>query len=233
MSIRATLDVQILDDPAAACAEMLVAAAAGGGQIVLTGGSTPRAAYEHAATAAADWSGATAWFSDERCVPPDDERSNYRLADESLLRPLADRAPAVQRMEGELGPGPGADRYESLLRSSGPPRFDLVLLGLGPDAHIASLFPGQDTLAERDRLVVPVERAGHEPFVPRISLTLRALSEAQRILLLVTGAAKAHAVTAAFGPDARPDASVPASLLVTLGPPITLLLDRDAGAGLR
>src|SRR4051812_9994918 len=161
---------------------MLVEAASGGAQIVLTGGSTPKRAYETAAQAGADWSRATVWFSDERCVPPDDGRSNFRMADEALLGRLDEAVrPTVMRMQGELGPDAGATAYEASVREQlGPePRWDLVLLGVGPDAHCASLFPGKPEVAERRRLVIGVSVAGMEPQVPRISLTLPALTWAR------------------------------------------------------
>jgi 6-phosphogluconolactonase len=224
--LSARLDV--LDDPAAACAERLVEAAAGGGQLVLTGGSTPRAAYELAARKPDPWGHATIWFSDERCVPPDDERSNYRMVEEALLAPLAKAPPTVHRMRGELGPDAGAEAYESELLQAGSPEFDLMLLGLGPDGHLASLFGDQQSLFERSHLVVGVAQAGLEPFVPRISLTLSAIASARRILFLVTGASKAEAVAKAFGPNAKPDPHVPASLLPPLARDITVLLDTSA-----
>ena len=222
------LDVR--DDPAAACAELLLAAAAGGGQLVLTGGSTPRGAYERAAQSPDAWEDTTVWFGDERCVAPDDERSNYRMADESLLSRVSPRA--VHRMRGELGPDEAADAYERELREAGPPRFDLVLLGLGSDGHTASLFPGQESLSERERWALGIPQAGLEPFVPRVTLTLPALASAERVVFLVTGAGKADAVAAAFGPDARPDPHVPASLLPPFADEVTVLLDEDAARGL-
>ncbi len=225
-----TARLEVADDPAAVCAELLVQAGASGSQIVVTGGSTPRAAYEKAAQTPDAWEHATLWFSDERCVPPDDERSNYRMVEEALLAPLEKARPTVHRMPGELGPDAAAGAYEGELLKAGPPTFDLVLLGLGPDGHLASLFPDQDSLSERSRLVVGVAQAGLEPFVPRVSLTLRALSSAHRVVFLVTGASKADAVAAAFGPDAKPDPHVPASLLPPLVQDITVLLD-GAAAG--
>jgi 6-phosphogluconolactonase len=226
-----SVSFEVCDEPAAACAELLVDAAAGGGQIVLTGGSTPRAAYEQAARQPDAWEHATLWFGDERCVPPSDERSNYRMADEALLSRVT--AQSVHRIQGELGPREAADAYEHDLRVAGPPAFDLLLLGLGPDGHLASLFPGQETLSERSRLVVGVPEAGLEPFVPRVSLTLPALASAERIVFLVSGASKADAVAAAFGPDAKPDPKVPASLLPPLAGEVTVLLDEAAAAGVK
>jgi 6-phosphogluconolactonase len=207
-----TVEIRVREDPAAAVAEMLVETAARGGHIVLTGGSTPRRAYETAARAGGSWSGATVWFSDERCVPPTDPRSNFALADGALIGRLPkDQRPEVMRMEGELGPEIGSANYEALVRErlGGDPRWDLVLLGLGPDAHCASLFPGKPEAEERQRLVVGVEHAGWEPFIPRISLTLPALNAGRRVVFLVTGADKAPAMRRAFGDP--PDLSSPAA----------------------
>jgi 6-phosphogluconolactonase len=110
--------------------------------------------------------------------------------------------------------------------------FDLLLLGLGPDGHLASLFPDQPTLAERSRLVIGVHEAGLEPFVPRASLTLPVIAAARKIVFLVSGAAKAPAVVAAFGPQAQPDPHVPSSLLPALAVDLTVLLDPPAAAQL-
>jgi 6-phosphogluconolactonase len=179
-----------------------------------------------------DVSGSVMWFSDERCVPPEDERSNYGMVTSSLLDPLArggGSGPTVHRMQGELGPHEAADEYERQLRAAGAPRFDLVLLGIGGDGHLASLFPDQSSLEERSRLVVGVEQAGLEPFVPRVSLTLPALVNARQVVFLATGASKAEPVAAAFGPEASPDPHVPSSLLPPLAHEVKVLLDHDAG----
>jgi 6-phosphogluconolactonase len=232
-----SVEIEVVDDPARACSALLLSAMLHGGDVVLTGGSTPRAAYEELASAirsaGGDLGDTTVWFSDERCVPPHDERSNFRLVKQSLLDPLADvTAPAVQRMRGELGPDRGADAYERELRDAGEPEFDFVLLGLGPDGHCASLFPDQPTLGERARLVLGVEEAGLEPFVPRVSLSFSALATARQTVFLVTGDSKAEAVAAAFGSDSRPDPHVPASMLVPLVGELTVLLDPPAASRL-
>jgi len=225
--------LEVVEDPARACAARLVAVARSGGQIVLTGGSTPRAAYQLAAQESAAWAGATVWFSDERCVPPEDERSNYGLVRDTLLAGLGGAAaPAVHRMQGELGPRDGADAYEQELQAAGSPRFDLLLLGLGSDGHLASLFPDQQTLSERSRLVVGVEHAGLDPFVPRISLTFPVIASAREVLFLVSGASKADAAAAAFGPDAVATPHIPASMLAPLADNIVVLLDPAAAANL-
>ena len=215
------------ENPAEVVAGMLVDAASAGGDVVLTGGSTPKLTYEIASRAGADWSNATVWFTDERCVPPESGLSNFRMANEALLGRL-DRGvrPTVMRMEGELGPDAGSACYEASVRErmGSEPRWDLLLLGLGPDAHCASLFPGKPELDERSRLVTGVELAGMEPQVPRVSLTLPALNSGRLTVFLVTGADKAQAVARAFG--ATPDTSSPAAfvrpgageLLVVLDP---------------
>jgi 6-phosphogluconolactonase len=234
-----TVSFEIVDDPARGCAALMVGAVIGGGDIVLTGGSTPRAAYEHFVEAVQrvdlDLTRSTFWIGDDRCVDPEDERSNYRMIKESLLDPLGERSPRFERMKGELGPEEGAADYEARLKKlSGPtpPAFDLLLLGVGPDGHCASLFPRQPSLSERTRLVVGVPEAGLEPFVPRISMTLPTLTAAHQIVVLATGDAKADAIARAFGPDAEPDPSTPASLLVPEARAISVLVDEAAASRL-
>ena len=229
------VEIEVVDDPGRACSAMLVGVAAGGGHIVLTGGSTPRVAYQEFVVAVravgVDVSGCTMWFGDERCVPPDDERSNFGMAKAAMFDPLSEvGSPSIHRIKGELGPVAGASDYEEQLREAGQPRFDLVLLGIGPDGHCASLFPDQASLHERSRLVVGVVQAGLEPFVPRVSMTLPALRNARQVVFLATGESKADAVAAAFGPRARPDPHVPSSLLAPLAKEIKVLLDPAAAA---
>jgi 6-phosphogluconolactonase len=209
----------VTDDPAGAAADLLAAAE---GHVCITGGSTPRKAYEAVAEARPDWSGVEFWFTDERCVAPDHEHSNYRMADEALLSRVS--GATVHRMKGELGPEQGAADYERALEAAGRPTFDLILLGIGPDAHTCSLFPGDDALGERDRQAVGVETPGMAPLVPRITLTLPIVSASRRIVFLVTGEDKADAVARAF--SGRRDPMAPASLVEG---EITLLLD-DAAA---
>ncbi len=217
------------ENPAEVVAGLLVDAASAGGDVVLTGGSTPKLAYEIASRAGADWSSSTVWFSDERCVPPESGLANFRMANEALLGRL-DRGvrPTVMRMEGELGPEAGSASYEASVRErmGSEPRWDLLLLGLGPDAHCASLFPGKPEVEERSRLVTGVELAGMEPQVPRISLTLPALNSARMTVFLVTGADKAQAVVRAFG--ATPDAGSPAAFVRPSAGELLVVLDPAA-----
>ncbi len=218
----------VLEDPAGATAERIAAVARTGGHIALTGGSTPRVAYERAAALDLDWSAATLWFGDERCVAPDDPRSNYGMAKSALLDRLSGPQPIVHRMEGERGPHEAAKSYEQTLREAlgDRPRLDLVLLGLGSDAHCASLFPNAPALDETSRLVVGVEVPGLAPYVPRVTLTLQVLNAARAVIFLVTGADKAGAVARAFGGE--PDPAAPASLIAPADGTLTLLMDADA-----
>jgi 6-phosphogluconolactonase len=163
----------------------------------------------------------TVWFTDERCVAPDHEFSNFRMADEAFLSRV-DTPPRVMRMQGELGPEEGAAAYAAALGEG--TRFGLMLLGLGPDAHTASLFPNRPEKNVQDRLVVSVPEAGMEPYVPRISLTLPAINAARHVVFLITGESKVEAVRRAFG-DA-PDPASPAAHVR----PVTVFLD-PAAAG--
>lgn len=232
-----SVSFEIVEHPARACAALMVGAATRGGSIVLAGGSTPRAAYEHfvhaVSTVGVDLAQTTFWIGDERCVAPDDDRSNYKLIQGALIAPLAGVTPVhVERIHGELGPQAGAEDYEQRLRAAGPPAFDLVLLGIGPDGHTASLFPEQSSLFVRDRLAVGVPEAGLEPFVPRVSLTFPALTAARHVVVLAQGAGKADAIAQAFGAGAQAGPRIPASLLAPEVKLLTVLIDSDAAAGL-
>jgi len=210
--------IDVVEDPARVCAERLAEQARAGGSIVLTGGSTPKVAYEIAAELEPDWSRVDVWWGDERCVPPNDELSNYGMAKQALLDRLAVAPRSVHRMES-------VEQYARALEGVGT--FDLVLLGLGPDGHIASLFPNFPTLDVTDRDVVGTP-AGHEPYVDRISLTLPRLRNAREVLFLVTGADKADAVARALAGEASHD--TPGSLV--RGETTTALLDPAAAANL-
>jgi 6-phosphogluconolactonase len=184
--------------------------------LALSGGTTPARAYELLARELDDWDRVDVWFADERCVGPEDEESNYRLARETLLgaaREL-DRA-RVHRMEGELGPDRGAERYASALRERAPTEegvvvLDVIVLGIGPDGHVASLFPGAPALdAQAPELCLGVHDSPKPP-PERITLTLPVLRAARRCVLLATGAGKADAVDAMLSGPSR---HVPASLL--------------------
>ena len=212
------VSIEVVDDPARRCAERLATQARAGGSIVLTGGSTPRRAYEIAAELEPDWSRVDVWWGDERCVPPDDERSNFGMAKEALLDRLAVAPRSVHGM---------ASVEQYALELADVETFDLVLLGLGPDGHVASLFPNFPTLDVTDRDVVG-SQAGHEPFVDRITLTLPRLADTRELLFLVTGADKAEAVLRAFR-DA-PSAAAPGSLVRAAYGPTRAILDSASSA---
>jgi 6-phosphogluconolactonase len=215
-------DIRVSDDPAGAAAEILADAR---GHVAITGGSTPRVAYERLAGTRADWSGVDIWFTDERCVPPTHEHSNFRMANDALLSKV--EGVTVHRMRGELGPEDGATAYENELGEFGPEALDLILLGLGPDGHICSLFPGDETLGERERRAVGVDTPGMAPLVSRITLTLPVVNGSAQILFLVTGEDKAEAVERVF--SGSPDPRAPGSLV---DGPVVALLDPPAAARL-
>jgi len=223
------IDLVVADDSEGAAtvvADLLASAAKSGGHVVLTGGSTPGRAYELAADRERDWSRVELWWGDERCVPPEDERSNYGMAKRTLLDRIAEQ-PAVHRMRGELGKDAGAEDYDRELGALA--RFDFLLLGLGPDGHTASLYPDQPTLDESERRVVGAD-AKLEPYVDRITLTLPMLRAAHAIVFLVTGADKADAAARAFaGPPSR---TTPGSLARAISGTTTVVLDRAAAAKL-
>jgi 6-phosphogluconolactonase len=225
-----SVDITVVADAGEAArlvAQLLAERARAGGSIVLTGGSTPRQAYEIATELEPDWSRVELWWGDERCVPPDDERSNYGMAKEALLDRLAVAPAGVHRMRGELGRDAGAEEYEQELDGVGT--FDLVLLGLGPDGHVASLFPDFPTLDVTDRDVIGSE-AGHEPFVDRISMTLPRLCATRQLLLLVAGEDKADAVARALAEE--PSRETPGSLARAADGATRAVLDRAAAAKL-
>ncbi len=201
-------------------------AARGSFHLALAGGSTPRATYAELARrgAAAGFAHWHAWFGDERCVPPEDAPSNYRLARDSRL--LA-RLPArqIHRLRGEAPePEHEAWRYarELVATLGSPPRLDLVLLGLGPDGHTASLFPGTPALEARGW--VTVGRAPTPP-VERLTLTLRTLAEARCALFLVSGLDKAPMLAQIL---AALPGDLPASLVHPRAGTLLWLADRSA-----
>jgi 6-phosphogluconolactonase len=203
-------------------------------RVVLAGGSTPRALYTRLAHAprrrTIRWDRVCFFFGDERCVPPDHERSNYRMAREALLDPLGVPARHVLRMKGEEEPARAARAYEEAIRRqfrNRPARFDLVFLGLGTDGHTASLFPSTDALAERRRLVA----ANYVPKFSewRLTLTLRALNAARRVIFLVSGPEKAAAAAKVLK-KGRGSQNLPASAVSPRRGTLLWLLDEPAAS---
>ncbi|TMK76649.1 MAG: 6-phosphogluconolactonase [Actinobacteria bacterium] len=221
-----TVHLRVFDVPVdaqRAAAELLVEAARSGEPIALSGGDSPGPAYEQAAKLEPDWSRARLWWGDERCVPPDDDRSNYLLVKRTLLDRIGRQPSEVQRIHGELGGEAAAAEYDRLLAGV---RLGLALQGIGPDGHTASLFPNSPALGERERRAVAVP---HDD-VERVTMTLPVLSGAQQVVFLVLGEQKADAVERAFaGP---PDPATPASLLRSESGETIVLLDRAAAVKL-
>ena len=166
--------------------------------VALAGGSTPRAVNALLTAAprrdAVDWSRVVFWFGDERCVPPDDADSNYRMNRETLLDPLGTDPARVHRMRGEDDPGAAAADYDVVLRRElgDRPRLDLVLLGMGPEGHTASLFPGTVAGIDEDKCCI----AHYIPKLDkwRITLTPRAINDARNVAITAGGAEKADAL---------------------------------------
>jgi 6-phosphogluconolactonase len=222
------VELVVVDDRAAAAqmaAELLVQAARNGQHVAFAGGSTPRDAYKIAADLEKDWSGAHVWFGDERCVPPDDERSNYRLANDSLLTRI-DQQPTVHRIRGEADPNEAADEYDRELDGV---ELDLVLLGIGPDGHTASLFPNAPSLQVDDRRAVSAE-PGLDPRVERVTMTRPQLATGRQVVFLAVGEDKAEAAERAFKLPPSPD--TPSSLVRSARGRTTAILDGAAAARL-
>ena len=213
------MTVQVLEDAeevAAAAAELVADAVRDGLRtLVLAGGSTPRRAYQLLAAAPLEWGRVAVLFGDERCVPPDDPESNYRMAKLELLDRV--HPGTVHRMPAELGAETAAALYDATVRGLSP--LDLVLLGIGPDGHTASLFPGHPALGGGG-CAVAVHGAPKPP-PDRVSLTLATLRAARRVVLLVAGADKAAALRLAQRGE------VPAGML----PGARFLVDRAAAGG--
>jgi 6-phosphogluconolactonase len=199
--------------------------------LALSGGTTPGRTYELLGATPDELTGVELWFADERCVGPEDPESNYRLVAETLLAGTAVPAERVHRMQGEAGPEEGARLYAAELArvaaSEGTdtlPVLDVIVLGIGPDGHVASLFPGAPTLdAGPDALCLGVHDSPKPP-PERITLSLAVLHAACECVVLATGASKADAVAAMLGERSR---HVPASLLRRER--LTVILD-DAAA---
>ena len=186
--------------------------------LALSGGSTPRAAYARLAIGAwrrgtGDWQLATSdWrlvhilWGDERCVPPDDPRSNYRMAKEALLDRVPIPRDQIHRIRGEDDPQKAAMDYERELRDLLTNGLDLVLLGLGEDGHTASLFPGQPAVHETERWVMAVPAPTGDMW--RVTLTPAAINLARNVTFVVSGATKAQrleqVLEGPFTPDLLP-----------------------------
>ena len=195
-------------------------------RLALSGGNTPRPVYQELANAGHElpWERVFITFGDERCVPPDDVQSNYRMARESLLVPAAVPERSVARMRGESDPQVAAQEYEEQLtvlaaqKGETIYRHDLILLGMGDDGHTASLFPGTAALEERTRRVVA-------NFVPkfnswRITFTFPLIEQARRVCFLVDGSKHPALIARALGGDLQ----LPAAQVTHGSNPVTWII---------
>jgi len=213
--------------------------ARGVARIAISGGSTPKTAFATLAEQGEEWrvrmpwEKIDLWWVDERCVPPDDAESNYRMTREALLDHVPLKPGQIHRIEGELEPEIAAARYESELRSSfrlegaQSPRFDLIALGMGPDGHTASLFPHTQAIHEMSRLVT----ANHVPQKDawRITLTWPVINHASSVFFLIAGADKAGILMKVLTGPRDPE-RLPSQLIWPCSGILTLILDRAAAA---
>jgi 6-phosphogluconolactonase len=230
---------------AAAAAEYFASAVAaaveerGVARVAISGGTTPKAMFallsdrSRPIFAQVPWEKLYLFWVDERCVPPTDKDSNYRMTKEAMLDHVPLPASQIHRMEGELEPEVAAARYEAAIRTefgldrSGNPVFDLVLLGMGEDGHTASLFPHTDALFELGRIAVANHVTQKETW--RITLTWPVINRAREAAFLIEGAAKAQVVhdvfVGAYDPEAKPS-----QLIRPASGRLELLLDASAAA---
>lgn len=203
MELRRTTDA---DACAQEAAELIADAVRGGAEhIVLAGGTTPMAAYGLLDAMGLPWDGVHLWYGDERCVPYDDEDSNHG----AIAAVLKAEGATWHPMPGTLGTTDGPAAYAAELEAAGVTGFDLVLNGMGPDGHTASLFPDHPVL-DAAGLTAGVDDSPKPP-PERITLTLSALNSGAQLVLLVTGAGKAEALERVL--DDEPSRHTPSSLL--------------------
>jgi len=206
--------------------------ARGVARVAISGGSTPKRTFETLAQrgkgeSGIPWEQVQLYWVDERCVPPDNQESNYRMTREAMLDAIPLPAASVFRIEGELPPEKAAARYESVIRGqfrlegAEIPRFDVVQLGMGDDGHTASLFPGSPNLPSALNASAVAGCVGMRspvPPHPRLSLNLTALLGSRRIVVLITGESKLRTLAAACAPGPVEDMPVRAVLRQTRTP---------------
>jgi 6-phosphogluconolactonase len=202
--------------------------------VALSGGNTPRAAYELLAQEPRrnelSWSDVFIYFGDERCVPPTDEQSNYRMAQKAFLDAVRIPPANVHRIQGEIDPSKAANEYASIIRTDlgDPPRLDLVLLGLGPDGHTASLFPGTPPDTDDGALARAVYAQSQAMW--RVTITPMVINAAHAVAFAVEGADKA-AILAAVYEGPRDPTKYPAQIVQPSSGQLTWLVD-DLAAGM-
>ena len=201
--------------------------------LMLSGGSTPRDVYAHLASpelgGRIDWSRVQVFWSDERCVPPDHAESNFAMAQQNLLEKISIPAQNIHRIRGELSPQEAAAGYEqTLVAMLGASAVDLLLLGMGEDGHIASLFPGSPALVETQRWVVPVPHdQPPPPLVWRVTVTFPLILAARQVIMIVSGGKKSARLRQALYEQAG-EAPLPVQKLREVEGELVWLVDRAA-----
>jgi 6-phosphogluconolactonase len=205
--------------------------------VALSGGNSPRMMYELLARAPyrhqALWEKTFIFWGDERCVPWNDPRSNAGMAANTLLKFVPVPSEHIHRMVCALTPGETVDHYESVLRhnfDTDPPRFDLILLGLGTDGHTASLFPESPALNEKERWVVQVQKPNED--IHRVSLTVPVINNAENIAFLVFGKEKADILAQVLEGRYQPE-RFPAQIIQPSRGEINWLVDEPAAAKIK
>jgi 6-phosphogluconolactonase len=245
-----TVTYRVLPTPAAtarSAAQLFLDAAAkavadrGVARIAISGGTTPKSMFQLLADPAepflkqVPWDRIELYWVDERCVPPDNAESNYRMTKEALLSKVPLAGEHVHRMEGELEPEVAAARYESMIRNSfrlegaQTPTFDLVLLGMGDDGHTASLFPHTEALNEMSHIVVPNHVPQKDTW--RITLTWPVICQGREVAFLIEGAGKAQVLHDVFLGPYQPE-TYPSQIIRPASGSMMLLLDAAAAAKL-
>ncbi|MBC5829894.1 MAG: 6-phosphogluconolactonase [Candidatus Eremiobacteraeota bacterium] len=232
--------LESLDDVAQALADQFVVDAQGAVAergcfyVALAGGSTPRPAYKLLAREPridkVQWKDVFIYFGDERCVPPHDDQSNYKAANETFLTATNIPLENIHRMKGEDDPQTAAAQYmQDILRDLGdPPQFDLILLGMGPEGHTASLFPGSVDPHDTSLVAAPfVAKFG----TYRLTLTPRAINAARHVVIATAGEEKAQALAAALHGAYDPN-TYPVQLIQPVDGRLTWLVDRTAAGQL-
>ena len=239
-NIRIYDDIQSLSRAAAGLVlerALEAVAARGWFSVALAGGGTPRTLYESLSASpylyVMPWPSIFVFWGDERCVPPDSPESNYAMVRDALLERVPLPLENVFRMKGEVRPRSSAAlEYETTLRGlfpqAGFPRFDLVLLGIGTDGHVASLFPGSPALEERERWVIETEAPSGYSTRDRLTLSLPLINSARTVIVIAAGENKRPVLKMVFDAPSPGDKNLPATLVNPREGELIWLLDRSA-----
>lgn len=193
----------------------------------LAGGSTPRKVYQELATMPVSWADVQLFWGDDRCVPPDHENSNYKMASDALVSRISIPEDNVFRIAGEDSPADAARKYATVL---GDEPIDILMLGMGDDGHTASLFPGEADLSSDDRVI-----AANSPVAPhdRVTLTMKAINESRAVYFLIAGAKKADRLAEIEAQIAGGTPQLPSAFVQPTSGQLIWLVDTDAATKLK